>query len=54
MFSLRNGFSLTAIAAAIALLAGAARADSILFVGNSFTYAAYAPVWRIAPTASTI
>jgi hypothetical protein len=37
--------------AALALLAlgaaaGAARAESILFVGNSFTYGAYSPVWK--------
>jgi hypothetical protein len=29
-----------------AAVAGVARADSILFIGNSFTYAAYSPVWH--------
>ncbi len=34
------------LAAATLLLAGAARAETILFVGNSFTFGALSPVWR--------
>ena len=33
-------------AAAALLLAGAARAETIVFVGNSFTFGALSPVWR--------
>ena len=38
---------IAAAAAALALaLAGVAHADSVLFVGNSFTFGAYSPVWK--------
>jgi hypothetical protein len=32
--------------ALLVLFCGQARAETILFVGNSFTYAAYSPVWK--------
>lgn len=39
--------ALAAAVLSVVLLAGAdARAESILFVGNSFTFAAYSPVWK--------
>jgi hypothetical protein len=34
-------------------LAQTARADTILFVGNSFTFAAYSPVWHYRPASVT-
>ena len=37
---------LTSVVAAWLVLVGAARADTILFVGNSFTFGAYSPVWK--------
>ena len=36
----------TALALALLSMAGAAGADTILFVGNSFTFAARSPVWK--------
>jgi len=38
--------SLIAIIALLAASPAAARAETILFVGNSFTFAAYSPVWH--------
>jgi hypothetical protein len=35
-----------AVAILVASVGGAARADTILFVGNSFTFAALSPVWK--------
>jgi hypothetical protein len=40
------GSRVLAMAAALALVAGAAQAETILFVGNSFTYGANSPVWK--------
>lgn len=34
------------LAFGLALMAFAARAESVLFVGNSFTFGAYSPTWR--------
>lgn len=47
------GLALTSAALQCCLLAGNAVADNILFVGNSFTYAAGTPVQRYKPRSIT-
>ena len=42
----RTTWRLATAAIAGLMLAGAARAETILFVGNSFTFGALSPVWR--------
>ncbi len=42
----RTGFRLIAVAAAVISLVGAAHAETILFIGNSFTYGDQAPTVR--------
>ncbi len=45
---------LTTVFACVALLAAtSAGAETILFVGNSFTFAAYSPVWHYRPASVT-
>jgi len=41
------------IGAALLLAASSASAETILFVGNSFTFAAYSPVWHYRSTSVT-
>ncbi|HTI67313.1 MAG TPA: hypothetical protein VL460_07170 [Caulobacteraceae bacterium] len=46
MIGIRTAAGRLLLTAGLVFAAGAARAETILFVGNSFTYGAYSPVWK--------
>jgi len=49
----RIGLPLIALTLACALGAGPARAETILFIGNSYTHGAQSPVWKYRPDTVT-